>query len=136
MRERALQALASFGRGAIVFFERERILAFEPLIKLITNTKTGVFAPLDTALGVVVRDKPALVAGRPGVNGKKFYFIAAYGADFYCEGWRVEIVCSGAPVYHYLSCIISLLTTIVTASQGIMLLLPSFPILSFVLCCM
>ena len=54
-------------------------------IHLIAHTFSGILTPLDTAQGIVVGHKAAVVAGNLGVDGKNLDDAAAPGADLLVE---------------------------------------------------
>jgi hypothetical protein len=58
------------------------------LVKILSNTLNGMFAPIYAAWSIVVRDKPAVTASFMRVAGKEFYLIAALRANFDFYAWR------------------------------------------------
>lgn len=54
----------------------------EAVVQLVADTFPGILAPFDASLGIIIRDKAAIVANRLHVNGKKVYVRTALRADF------------------------------------------------------
>jgi hypothetical protein len=80
-----------------------RRLPEKPFVQLITHTLAGKLAPFQTRLRVVIRDKPALLADRLHLIGKKVDLPAAVGTNLRFNRRRPDIIRARTSVRHRLS---------------------------------